>query len=80
MSVESLSLSGHAKTVVEDWSSDKQAFNVPWGKFMMWMFLVSDSFIFSCFLVGYMNVRRTNGLTLVKYSRLKCLGPVSLLF
>jgi cytochrome c oxidase subunit 3 len=59
MSGESLSLSGHAKTVVEDWSSDKQAFNVPWGKFMMWMFLVSDTFIFSCFLVGYMNVRRT---------------------
>lgn len=59
MSGESLSLSGHATTVVEDWSSDKQAFNVPWGKFMMWMFLVSDTFIFSCFLVGYMNVRRT---------------------
>ena len=59
MSGESLTLSRHAKTVVEDWSSDKQAFNVPWGKFMMWMFLVSDTFIFSCFLVGYMNVRRT---------------------
>ena len=59
MSGESLSLSGHAKTVVTDWSVDKQAFQVPWGKAMMWIFLISDTFIFSCFLVGYMNVRLT---------------------
>jgi len=26
---------------------------------MMWIFLVSDTFIFSCFLVGYLNVRLT---------------------
>ncbi|MDC1207775.1 cytochrome c oxidase subunit 3 [Litorivicinus sp.] len=26
---------------------------------MMWLFLVSDTFIFTCFLVGYLNVRRT---------------------
>ena len=25
----------------------------------MWLFLVSDTFIFTCFLVGYLNVRRT---------------------
>ena len=24
---------------------------------MMWIFLLSDTFIFSCFLTGYMNVR-----------------------
>jgi len=40
-----------------DWSSDKQAFQVPWGKAMMWIFLLSDTFIFSCFLISYMNVR-----------------------
>ena len=41
-----------------DWSSDKEAFkNVPWGKAMMWIFLVSDTFIFTCFLTGYMTVR-----------------------
>jgi len=41
-----------------DWSSDKDAFkNVPWGKAMMWIFLVSDTFIFTCFLTGYMTVR-----------------------
>src|SRR5712675_3259174 len=43
--------------VVADWSGDKQAFKVPWGKAMMWIFLLSDTFIFSCFLTSYMNVR-----------------------
>ena len=43
--------------VVADWSADKQTFSVPWGKAMMWIFLLSDTFIFSCFLTGYMNVR-----------------------
>lgn len=42
---------------IKDWSSDKQTYHVPWGKAMMWIFLVSDTFIFSCFLVGYMTVR-----------------------
>lgn len=44
--------------VSEDWASEKDAFkNVPWGKAMMWIFLLSDTFVFSCFLVGYMTVR-----------------------
>jgi cytochrome c oxidase subunit III len=43
--------------LVADWSSDKQAFDVPWGKLMMWIFLLSDTFIFSIFLTGYMTVR-----------------------
>jgi cytochrome c oxidase subunit III len=43
---------------VSDWTSDQQAFKgVPWGKAMMWIFLLSDTFIFACFLVGYMKVR-----------------------
>jgi cytochrome c oxidase subunit III len=45
------------QTVVTDWSADKQTFHVPWGKAMMWIFLLSDTFIFTCFLTGYMNVR-----------------------
>ena len=45
--------------LVDDWSGDRQAYQVPWGKAMMWIFLVSDTFIFSCFLVGYLNVRLT---------------------
>jgi cytochrome c oxidase subunit 3 len=43
--------------MVSDWSSDRQAFDMPWGKLMMWIFLLSDTFIFSVFLTGYMNVR-----------------------
>ncbi len=45
--------------VVADLSDDKQVFHVPWGKAMMWIFLLSDTFIFSCFLIGYMKVRMT---------------------
>jgi cytochrome c oxidase subunit 3 len=44
--------------IVSDWASDQRAFkNVPWGKAMMWIFLLSDTFIFSCFLLSYMTVR-----------------------
>ena len=43
--------------VVSDFSADMQSFHVPWGKAMMWFFLLSDTFIFSCFLVSYMKVR-----------------------
>jgi cytochrome c oxidase subunit 3 len=43
---------------VADWSSDQRAFkNTSWGKTMMWIFLLSDTFIFSCFLISYMTVR-----------------------
>jgi cytochrome c oxidase subunit 3 len=45
------------KGVGKDWSADKQTFDMPWGKLMMWIFLLSDTFIFSIFLTGYMNVR-----------------------
>ena len=40
-----------------DWTADKQTFHVPWGKAMMWIFLLSDTFIFTLFLTSYMNVR-----------------------
>jgi cytochrome c oxidase subunit 3 len=49
--------------VAADWSGDKQAFPVPWGKVMMWIFLLSDTFIFSCFLTSYMNVRMSTTAT-----------------
>ncbi len=43
---------------VGDWASDKEAFrSVPWGKAMMWIFLLSDTFVFGSFLTGYMTVR-----------------------
>src|SRR6202795_4496120 len=44
--------------VAADWASDQRAFkNVSWGKAMMWIFLLSDTFIFSSFLISYMTVR-----------------------
>jgi len=45
--------------LADDWSADKQTYHVPWGKAMMWIFLVSDTFIFTCFLTGYLHVRLT---------------------
>ncbi len=46
------------RSIVSDFSSDQRAFkNVPWGKPMMWIFLVSDTFIFGSFLISYMTVR-----------------------
>jgi len=51
---------GGMEGVVADWASDQRAFKgVPWGKAMMWIFLLSDTFIFSSFLISYMNVRIT---------------------
>lgn len=44
--------------IVADWSSDQRSFkSASWGKAMMWIFLLSDTFIFSCFLLSYMTVR-----------------------
>ena len=49
---------GGLQGVVADWSSDQRAFKrVPWGKAMIWIFLLSDTFIFTCFLLSYMMVR-----------------------
>jgi cytochrome c oxidase subunit 3 len=46
------------QSIVADLSSDQRVFkNVPWAKPMMWIFLVSDTFIFGSFLISYMNVR-----------------------
>jgi len=46
------------RTLVTDWSTDQETLKkVHWGKAMMWIFLLSDTFIFSCFLTSYMTVR-----------------------
>ncbi len=55
-----VSRQGGMEGFVADWSSDQRAFkNVHWGKAMMWIFLLSDTFIFSCFLIAYMTVRKS---------------------
>jgi cytochrome c oxidase subunit 3 len=44
--------------IAADWASDQRSFKTAsWGKAMMWIFLLSDTFIFSCFLLSYMTVR-----------------------
>ena len=46
------------KGMSSDMGSDQTTFKgVNWGKAMMWIFLLSDTFVFSCFLVAYMKVR-----------------------
>ena len=51
-------LPGGFKGMSADMGSDQTAFKgVNWGKAMMWIFLLSDTFIFSCFLISYMKVR-----------------------
>lgn len=53
-----LPASGQWQDIVADVSSDQRAFKgVPWGKPMMWIFLLSDTFIFGSFLISYMTVR-----------------------
>ena len=47
------------KGLVADWSADVQTFKVRWSKAMMWIFLLSDTFIFGSFLSSYMAVRLT---------------------
>ncbi|MDX1625595.1 MAG: heme-copper oxidase subunit III family protein [Wenzhouxiangellaceae bacterium] len=44
--------------MIDDWSSDQRAMKgATWGKAMMWLFLLSDIFIFGIFLIGYMVAR-----------------------
>ncbi len=45
------------QSVVADWGGEKQTFDMSWGKLMMWIFLLGDTFIFSIFLIGYMSAR-----------------------
>jgi cytochrome c oxidase subunit 3 len=43
---------------IADWSADQRAFKTAsWKKAMIWIFLLSDTFIFGCFLISYMTAR-----------------------
>src|SRR6478736_10021166 len=54
---ESIGLTGWSG-VEADWSADQRAFRTAsWGKAMMWIFLLSDTFVFGSFLISYMTVR-----------------------
>ncbi|MFT4522370.1 MAG: cytochrome c oxidase subunit 3 [Bacteroidia bacterium] len=50
-------MSTHSVSESPTWAGGKSPFNVSYGKFMMWIFLLSDAFTFSSLLVGYGAVR-----------------------
>lgn len=50
-------MSASSVTAAADWSGGKSPFNVSYGKLMMWLFLLSDAFTFSGFLIAYGLVR-----------------------
>ncbi|MBC7425597.1 MAG: cytochrome c oxidase subunit 3 [Bacteroidia bacterium] len=43
------------------WAGGRSPFNVSYGKLMMWLFLLSDTFTFSCLLIGYGAIRFSYG-------------------
>ena len=56
--IEGYELKPGFKGMAEDTGSDQTMFKgVHWGKAMMWIFLLSDTFVFSCFLISYMKGR-----------------------
>ena len=58
MANEALVAGAGWRGAVRDVASDQRAFKgVPWGKPMMWIFLLSDCFIFGSFLISYMSAR-----------------------
>ena len=50
-------MSSITATAKSDWTGGKSPFNVSYGKLMMWLFLLSDAFTFSAFLIAYGLVR-----------------------
>lgn len=43
--------------IIADWSRDRRTFSMGWGKAMIWIFIISDIFVFGCFLAAYAAVR-----------------------
>jgi len=55
---EDVTRQGGRRGFLADWSSDQRAFkSASWKKAMIWVFLLSDTFIFGCFLLSYMTAR-----------------------
>ena len=56
--IEGFELEKGFRGMAKDTGSDQTMFKgVHWGKAMMWIFLLSDTFVFSCFLIAYMKGR-----------------------
>ena len=41
------------RLLASDWGGGKSPFGTTWGKFMMWIFIVSDALTFAAFIVAY---------------------------
>ena len=41
------------RIIASDWGGGKSPFGTTWGKFMMWVFIVSDALTFAGFIVAY---------------------------
>jgi cytochrome c oxidase subunit 3 len=61
--VQELAPPRRLRQFVADWAADGQAFRVSWSKAMMWIFLLSDTFIFGSFLAMYMAARMSTTAT-----------------
>ena len=47
-----------------DWAADQKVFKgMSWGKAMMWIFLLSDTFIFSCLLISLLTGRASTAVS-----------------
>ena len=45
------------REIIADWSRDVRTFPLGWGKAMMWIFILSDIFVFGTFLAAYAGAR-----------------------
>ncbi len=53
-------MSTHVPAGFKWWSGGKSPYNVSYGKLMMWLFLLSDTFTFGAFLISYGTVRMSH--------------------
>ena len=61
--IEGFELKPGFKGMAKDTGSDQTMFKgVQWGKVMMWIFLLSDTFVFSCFCLLYTSPSPRDGL------------------
>ena len=48
------------RILASDWGGGKSPFGVSWGKFMMWIFIISDALTFAGFIISYGFMRSTS--------------------
>src|SRR5512138_1745556 len=51
------SIAEQQRILASDWGGGKSPFGTSWSKFMMWIFIISDSLTFAVFLIAYCFMR-----------------------